>query len=318
MLIRIVPDWQLPERVATPEAAWRDRRAVLRTLGIGAASLAAIGCTPSVPPRGDEPPDPTADLYPAKRNPAFGSSRPLTAEIVAARYNNFYEFTADKAAVHRRVGAFRARPWTVEVTGLCAKPQVFDIDPLIRRFPLEERIYRFRCVEAWAMTVPWTGFPLAALLRAVEPAADARFLRLWTANKPEQMPGLKAQHWYPWPYYEALRIDEAMHPLALLATGIYGHPLPAQHGAPIRLVTPWKYGFKSIKSVVKIELVQQRPGTFWNALVPQEYDFWGNVDPRVPHPRWSQASERLIGRGDRVPTLLYNGYAKQVAGLYRG
>lgn len=318
MLIRISPDWHIPERAATSEAAWRDRRAFLRALGIGAASLASVGCAPASAPMTPEPaPDPTADLYPAPRNPAFTPSRPLTAEAIAARYNNFYEFTPDKSEVHRLVGAFRARPWTVEVAGRCAKPQIFDLDALVRAQRLEERIYRFRCVEAWAMTVPWTGFPLADLLRAVEPHPEARFVRFWTANTPAEMPGLKAQHWYPWPYYEALRIDEAMNPLALLATGIYGHPLPAQHGAPIRLVTPWKYGFKSIKSVVRVELVERQPGTFWNALVPQEYDFWGNVDPRTPHPRWSQASERLIGRGDQVPTLLYNGYAPQVAGLYR-
>lgn len=313
MLIRILPDWHIAARDATPEAAWRDRRAFIRSLGLGAAALAGIGCTPAAPP---EAPDPTADLYPATRNPAFESGRPLTTPAVAARFNNFYEFTPDKGEVHRRVAAFRTRPWTVEVTGLCRKPQVFDIDPLIRKQALEERIYRFRCVEAWAMTVPWTGFVLADLLKQVEPTPDAKFVRFWTANKPAEMPGLKTQHWYPWPYYEALRIDEAMHPLTLMATGIYGRPLPKQHGAPIRLVVPWKYGFKSIKSVVKIELVKQQPGTFWNALVPQEYDFWGNVDPRVPHPRWSQASERLIGRGDRVPTLMYNGYGAQVAGLY--
>jgi sulfoxide reductase catalytic subunit YedY len=313
MLIRTPPPWQLPEAAVTDQATWLNRRAAVRALGLGAMSLAAIGCE-STPPAAAAP-GPWDDHYPAARNPAYAVTRPLTAPRVAARFNNFYEFTADKADVHRQTGAFHVHPWRLEVTGLCAKPTTFDLDDLLRQHRLEERVYRFRCVEAWAMVVPWTGFMLKDLLARVEPAAEARYLRLWTVNRPEEMPGQTAQHWYPWPYYEALRIDEAMHPLALMATGIYGRPLPTQHGAPIRLVVPWKYGFKSIKSVVKIELVARRPGTFWNALVPQEYDFWGNVDPTVPHPRWSQASERLIGRGDRVPTLRYNGYPS-VAGLY--
>lgn len=313
MLIRIPPAWQLPERAATAEAAWMNRRAAVRAMGLGGLSLAAIGCErkPSPPAT----PGPWDDHYPAARNAAYNTARPLTAPQVAARFNNFYEFTADKAQVHRKTSAFRVHPWSLEVTGLCARPTVFNLDELLREQRLEERVYRFRCVEAWAMVVPWTGFMLKNLLTRVEPGKDANYLRFWTANRPDEMPGIKTQDWYPWPYYEALRIDEAMHPLALMATGIYGRPLPTQHGAPIRLVVPWKYGFKSIKSVVKIELVARRPGTFWNALVPQEYDFWGNVDPTVPHPRWSQASERLIGRGDRVPTLRYNGY-RSVTGLY--
>lgn len=317
MLIRILPDWHIAEREATPEAVWLDRRAAVARLGLGALSLAAIGCTADAPPA-PQTPHPTSDLYPARRNAAYGTSRPMTARNIAARFNNFYEFTPKKEEVHQRVGRFVTDPWTLEVAGLCRAPQVFDLSKLIRQQTLEERVYRFRCVEAWSMVVPWTGFMLADLLKVVDPLSTARYLRFWTANRPAQMPGLKEQHWYPWPYYEALRIDEAMNPLAMLVTGIYGRPLPAQHGAPVRLIAPWKYGFKSIKSVVKIELVDRKPGTFWNALVPQEYDFDGNVDPRVPHPRWSQASERMIGRGDRVPTLLYNGYARQVGGLYGG
>lgn len=321
MLIRVPPSWHVPASAATAESTWRDRRRFIGELGAGAASLFAVGCgRPAGPgdPLATTPQSPTSGLYPAPRNPAFGAiERPLTQERLAAVFNNFYEFGTDKDAVWKQVAAFRTRPWKLEVAGLCAKPAVFEIDDLVRQVTLEERIYRFRCVEAWSMVVPWTGFPLAELLRRVEPTADARYLRLVTADRPDQMPGARAQPWFPWPYYEAISLDEALHPLALLATGIYGHELPKQHGAPIRLVVPWKYGFKSIKSVARIELVPKRPPTFWNALQPHEYGFAGNVDPREPHPRWSQASERVLGTGERIPTLLYNGYAEQVAGLYR-
>ncbi len=321
MLIRVPPSWHVPESAVTAESTWRDRRRFISTLGAGAASLLAVGCSrPDGPrnPLATIPKSATSALYPAARNPAFGPiERSLTQERIAAVFNNFYEFGTDKAGVWKQAGAFRTRPWTVEVTGLCARPATFDVDDLVRQIGIEERIYRFRCVEAWSMVVPWTGFPLAKLLRKVEPTADARYLRLVTADRPEEMPGAKAQPWFPWPYYEALSLAEANHPLALLATGIYGHELPKQHGAPIRLVVPWKYGFKSIKSVVRLELMAKRPPTFWNALQPHEYPFDGNVNPRVPHPRWSQASERILGTGERIPTLVYNGYAEQVAGLYR-
>ena len=202
------------------------------------------------------------------------------------------------------------------VGGLCEKPATFTMEEILRLAPLEERVYRFRCVEAWSMVVPWTGFPLAKLLEKVVPKAEARFVKFTTVLRPEEMPGIARLPNYPWPYTEGLRIDEAMHPLVLLATGLYGKPMPKQNGAPIRLVVPWKYGFKSIKSVVKIELVQEQPATLWESLSPQEYPFESNVDPKVSHPRWSQATERDLATGNRIPTLPYNGYGDEVAKLY--
>jgi sulfoxide reductase catalytic subunit YedY len=267
-------------------------------------------------PEQKTPPD-IAALYPARRNPGFTLDRTLTDERVAAAYNNFYEFTTDKEEVRNLVGAFRIRPWQVEVGGLVEKPRIYDVDDLVRRLPLEERLYRFRCVEAWAMAVPWTGFTLKALINEVRPLSAARYVRMVTFYKPDQARGQKFQHWYPWPYYEGLTMAEATNVLTFLVTGIYGHELPKQHGAPIRLITPWKYGFKSIKSIVQIEFVEKQPPTFWSAA-SSEYDFWANVNPKVPHPRWSQATERLIDTGERVPTQLYNGYAEQVAHLYKG
>ncbi|MGH9751086.1 MAG: protein-methionine-sulfoxide reductase catalytic subunit MsrP, partial [Candidatus Polarisedimenticolia bacterium] len=282
-----------------------------------AAILAGCRGTPGGPAAGAPglPPAPGgADLYPARHNAAFAAERPLTREESAARYNNFYEFTEGKE-VWRHVGRFRTRPWQVEVTGLCERPEVFDIDALARRFPLEERIYRHRCVEAWSMIVPWTGFPLKSLIDQVRPLSSARFVRMLTFLKPDEAPGQKRQTWYAWPYYEGLALEEARNDLAFLATGIYGHALPAQHGAPIRLALPWKYGFKSIKSIVRIELVGNQPRTFWSDF-SNEYDFWANVNPNVPHPRWSQATETLIDTGERVPTRMFNGYHEQVADLY--
>lgn len=255
-------------------------------------------------------------IFPAPRNDRYTvPERALTDPLTPTRYNNYYEFTQQKELVWQLVGSFETRPWTLRVDGLCQKPATFDVDDLLRDFQQEERIYRFRCVEAWAMTVPWTGFPLADLLRAVEPLPEARYLRIISVNRPEQMPGMAATS-YPWPYFEGLRIDEAMNELSLLATGLYGEPMPRQNGAPIRLITPWKYGYKSIKSIVHIELVAEQPPTFWNTLSPREYGFLSNVNPGVAHPRWSQASERLIPNGERVPTLLYNGYEEFVGQLY--
>lgn len=239
--------------------------------------------------------------------------RPLTEEAVAARYNNFYEFTSGKD-VWRHVENFRVDPWSVEVTGLVAKPRRWSLEELLR-LPHEERIYRHRCVEAWAMTVPWKGFPLARLLAAAEPKHSARYVRFLSFSDPTQMPSVAARPWDHWPYYEGLRLDEAMHDLTLVATGIYGHALPKQHGAPVRIVVPWKYGYKSPKSVVKIELLAERPHTFWSDLAPAEYPFESNVNPSHPHPRWSQLTERLIGTWDIRHTLPFNGYA-QVAALY--
>jgi sulfoxide reductase catalytic subunit YedY len=229
-------------------------------------------------------------------------------------YTNFYEFTTSKEGVATLAREFRTDPWTVEVGGMVSNPRVFDLDDLLG-FQQEERIYRMRCVEAWSMVIPWQGFPLAKILQAVEPTAEAKYVRFETLFDPEQMPGQRRQT-FPWPYVEGLRVDEAMHDLTILATGLYGEPLLPQNGAPVRLVVPWKYGFKSIKSIVKIDLVAEMPVSLWMASSPREYGFWANVNPEVDHPRWSQATERRIGEGGRRETLLFNGYADEVAGLY--
>lgn len=302
MLIRIPRGWRIPERDVTPESANRSRRDLLIAAGLlSAEGLPAAG---------------------ASRNPEFAPDkveRPITEEWAVTSYNNFYEFDPNnKEAVKDKTGKFTTSPWKIDVSGLVMKPQTFDLDDLARRMPLEERIYRFRCVEAWSMTVPWTGFPLSELIKVVEPKAEAKFVRLVTASRPKEMPGMVAASWYPWPYFEALRMDEAMNPLTLLVTGLYGKPLPKQNGAPVRIVAPWKYGYKSIKSIVRIEFVSRQPATLWNQLQPLEYGFYSNVNPRRPHPRWSQASEKVIPNMERVPTKMYNGYEKYVGHLYTG
>lgn len=304
---RPFPLWRSAE--ITPESAFLRRRELCGLLAAGPIAL-SLSCARegSAPPAGSTVPSDVLARFPAERSPRFTASRPLTPSQIAGRYNNYYEFTTDKERVAEVAAGFATRPWRVEVSGLCARPQAFDIDELIRAMPMEERIYRFRCVEAWAMVVPWTGFPLAALLDRVEPNRDARFVRFVSFPPRDDAPGMARQSHYPWPYHEALRIDEARHDLAMLATGVYGRPLPNQHGAPLRLVVPWKYGFKSIKGVQKIELTAERPPTFWNRLQPREYSFLANIDPDAPHPRWSQAKERMIDTGAEVPTRKYNGY----------
>jgi methionine sulfoxide reductase catalytic subunit len=231
-------------------------------------------------------------------------------------YNNFYEFDTTKSGVAYAAQGFVTRPWTVAVDGLVNKPRVFDLDELLK-FQLEERIYRLRCVEGWSMVIPWIGFPLNQLLEKVEPKSQARYVAFQTLLDPKRMPNQKTGI-LDWPYVEGLRLDEAMHPLTIMATGLYGETLPPQDGAPIRLVVPWKYGFKSIKSIVKISLVADEPPTTWNIQAPNEYGFYSNVNPNVPHPRWSQATEQRIGEYGRRKTLLFNGYAEQVADLYKG
>jgi sulfoxide reductase catalytic subunit YedY len=232
-------------------------------------------------------------------------------------YNNFYEFTTSKTGVASLSKDFKISPWSVQVGGLVHNPKTYDIDDLRNNFQPEERIYRLRCVEAWSMVIPWKGFPLASLLKDVEPMGSAKYVRFETLYDPEQLPGEKS-NWYVWPYVEGLRIDEAMNDLTLLATGLYGKDLLPQNGAPIRLVVPWKYGFKSIKSIVKIDLVEEQPTSLWMAAAPNEYGFYANVNPEVDHPRWSQASERRIGENKRRETLLFNGYEEEVASLYAG
>jgi sulfoxide reductase catalytic subunit YedY len=321
--VKLPPPWRPRGGSITSEPAFLRRREFLRQLGFAGAGVAALGagCSASEPAEaGASGPGWAAAAsvrkgYPARRVPEFDPKWRLTDEQIAARYNNFYEFTTVKDRVHRLVDRFVIEPWKVEIGGLVENPLTADARELEEMIGLEERVYRFRCVEAWAMIVPWTGFPLKRLLDKVAPKPEARFVRFETFFRPDQAQGQRDPS-YPWPYTEGLRLDEAMHPLTLLATGIYGKPLPKQHGAPIRLVVPWKYGFKSIKSIVKIELVAKQPATLWETLAPNEYPFESNVDPAVPHPRWSQATERMIDTGERVKTQPYNGYGALVASLY--
>jgi len=329
MLIRIARAWEITAREITAEHDFLGRRRFLSLAGRAVAGAAAAALTgaparaladPAIAggadPLGSVDRDsPCADLYPAERSAAYRIDRPLTDEIVAATHNNFYEFTPKKKVVWRLAGELRTRPWTLELAGLCSNPGMHDVDDLVRRIGLEERVYRHRCVEAWAMAVPWTGFELRKLIEIAAPTSKARYVRFVSFLDRDAAPGQKVID-YPWPYHEALTVEEATSGLTLLATGIYGHELPAQHGAPIRLVVPWKYGFKSAKSIRRIEFLEERPLTFWHEVVPSEYGFVANVRPDVPHPRWSQATEEMIGTGTVRPTLMYNGYADAVAHMY--
>jgi len=306
------------------------RRQILKMLGIGAGAL-----TLSPLAQAD-----LLDWFKGNDRPKAPSGKPLTftqpaqwqstlaktPEDKVTGYNNFYEFGLDKADPAANAGSLKTDPWTLKIDGEVAKPLTLDYNDLTTRFPLEERIYRMRCVEAWSMVVPWIGFPLHKLLAMVEPTSDAKYVAFQTLYDPDNMPGQKDRFiggGLDYPYVEGLRIDEAMHPLTLLTVGVYGKALPPQNGAPIRLTVPWKYGFKGIKSIVSIKLTRERPPTTWNLAAPNEYGFYANVNPHVDHPRWSQATERFIGSGGaldvkRQPTLLFNGYADQVASLYRG
>jgi sulfoxide reductase catalytic subunit YedY len=315
--------WELPEKAATPERIYLDRRRILAGLGLGGVILAApaaLRMAPehmrSVQAEPEPSPDPWADLYPAQRNDAFRLDRPLTEETWATSYNNFYEFGSHKQ-IASAAQALRLQPWNVTIDGMVEKELTLDADQLIRRMPLEERLYRHRCVEAWSMAVPWSGFPLATLVEFARPLRSARYLRMETFMDAEMAPGQR-QSWYPWPYIEGLTMAEATNELAFIATGLYGKPVPRQNGAPLRLVTPWKYGFKSVKSLRRFTFTDERPVTFWEAIQPSEYGFWANVNPEVPHPRWSQATERVLGSDESVPTQLFNGYGDYVAPLYRG
>jgi methionine sulfoxide reductase catalytic subunit len=296
------------------------RRRLIKNLALSSFSIAvgaAFGCGPArdAATIGAQDNPPGANLYPLARNGRFTLDRPITEEAYAASYNNFYEFSTLKGSVFKKAARLKTHPWQVEVGGLVQKRRVFDVDDLVRAMPLEERLYRFRCVEAWAMAVPWTGFPLHELIKRVDPLSAAKYVRFTSFLKPDEAPN-QSPVLGPWPYTEGLTMAEATNELTLLAVGIYGHALPKQHGAPIRLVVPWKYGFKSIKSIVRIEFTAEQPRTFWHSSRPREYDFFANVDPASPHPRWSQATERMIDTGERRNTLAYNGYAEWVAGLY--
>jgi len=295
----------------TSYSQYLSRRDFLKAAGIVSGSALLAACAPkastATAPAASQMPD-----LPAKMD-ELGAPANSFEDIT--NYNNYYEFSTDKEAVNPLSKDFVTKPWTVDVYGLVKNKKTYGIEDLLKKFPQEERIYRLRCVEAWSMVIPWNGFPLASLLKEVEPTSDAKFVRFETVMRPDEMPG-QSSPFYPWPYQEGLRLDEAMNDLTILATGLYGQPMPNPNGAPIRLVVPWKYGFKSIKAIVKIELTDERPETLWNTVGPGEYGFYSNVNPDRPHPRWSQASERRIGELSRRPTLMFNGYGEQVAQMY--
>lgn len=326
--IIIRPGWALAESASTSKEDFLGRRDFIRRLGLGSIGLlSAPSALSACTSEGSAPaPEGPLDMIPADA-PRFGlpasrngrytvAERQITDRVVASSHNNFYEFDGSSKTIWPLTKDYDPFPWTIEVGGLVEKRARFDIEALIREFGLEERVYRFRCVEAWAMTVPWTGFPLKKLIDKCRPTSKARYVAFTSANRPRQMPGIPKQRWYPWPYYEGLRLDEATNDLAFVATGMYGEPIPKQNGSPLRLVLPWKYGYKGPKAVVKLTFVDEQPPTFWNDLQPLEYSFFSNVNPNVPHPRWSQASERLIGEERRVASQLFNGYGEWVGSLY--
>lgn len=311
----ILPSWRLPESAATSESVFLNRREILRGLGMGGAAL-ALGSVVAPENALANEEDPSASLYPVPRNEAYKIERKLTPEEINTRYNNFYEFGSHKQ-IYAAAQALKIRPWEIAIDGEVEKPMTIGIDDLLKKMPLEERLYRHRCVEAWSMTVPWSGFEFSHLIKLVNPTSDAKYVRFETFKDDSVAPGQK-QFWYPWPYVEGVTIEEAMNELTFMVTGAYGKPVAKQMGAPLRLALPWKYGFKSIKSIKKISFTKERPVSFWEELLGQEYGFWANVNPEVDHPRWSQATERDLETGERIPTQLFNGYAEQVASLYEG
>lgn len=314
MLIKVKRGWEMSEREATPESVFMNRRELAKGLAAGSILAAGAGLFGMREARASVEVDPTADLYPVDRNPKYVLDREITTEEDAITYNNFFEFGTHKG-IYNLAQKMPLRPWTVRFDGLVEEERDVDIDTLIRAMPLEERLYRHRCVEAWSMAVPWSGFTMAALIDYAKPLSSAKYVRMETLADEETMPGLRAS-WYPWPYVEGLTMEEARNELSFMATGLYGKPILKQSGAPLRLVTPWKYGFKAIKSIVRISFTDQRPIGFWEETQGAEYGFWANVNPEVPHPRWSQATERVLGTNEQVPTLLYNGYEEFVADLY--
>ena len=311
MRIRKHRRWEISGAQATPEAVFLDRRRFLAGAGLIAGSTAGF-----LPHGARAEDDPSAALYPARRNESFTPGREITPQEITSTYNNFYEFGSHKR-IFQAAQALKIRPWEIRIDGLVDKEMTLGIDDLLAKVALEERLYRHRCVEAWAMAIPWTGFPLADLVRIAQPKAEAKYLRMETFLDPDVASGQR-QTWYPWPYTEGVTIAEATNELAFLVTGAYGKPLAKQFGAPLRLALPWKYGFKSVKSIRRFTFTAERPTSFWQSVGPGEYGFWANVNPDVPHPRWSQASERVLGTDREVPTQLFNGYAEEVAGLYQG
>lgn len=327
MLIKRQTGIEIPSSEITPEHLYLSRRAFMTGAAAVTGAIALAACAPKTDLSGAgsvaQLSQPTAEPGVLPTAPAVIPGQtdelgdPLTSFEDVTNYNNYYEFSTNKEAVAGKAKDFPTSPWHVSVTGMVRNPGAYDIDSIRAKYTPEERVYRLRCVEGWSMVIPWLGFPLAALLRDAEPTADARYVRFETVYDPKNMPGQNSP-FFRWPYVEGLRLDEAMNDLTLLATGLYGRELLPQNGAPLRLVVPWKYGFKSIKSIVKIELVDAMPESLWMAAAPNEYGFYANVNPEVDHPRWSQATERRIGEGGRRPTLMFNGYGEQVASLYAG
>jgi sulfoxide reductase catalytic subunit YedY len=313
MLIRKKRGWELRDNAATDEAVFHDRRRLLQGLAVGPILAAGLG---RLAPALAADADPSASLYPAKRNDRYPLDRPLTDEKYPTNYNNFFEYGEDKD-IADRAQALKLRPWTVKLDGLVERPITLDIDDLLKKVSLEERLYRHRCVEAWSMAVPWTGFAMAALVDFARPLGSAKYVRIETFMDPATAPEQR-KFFYPWPYAEGLTMAEARNDLTFLVTGMYGKPVPKQDGAPLRIALPWKYGFKSVKSIARFEFTEKRPVSFWERLLPNEYGFWANVNPEVPHPRWSQATERVLGTDERVPTLIWNGYGEFVADIYKG
>ena len=327
MLIKRPKSWEIPERDATPERVYLNRRHFIGGVATaGAALLVGCGNAEDAQAQDGEAADvattdvtgggETASLYPAPRNESFTLDRPVTDEELATTYNNFYEFGSHKR-IWRNAQNLPLTPWDVTIDGMVEEERTISFYDLVQQMPLEERLYRHRCVEAWSMAVPWSGFPLAALVNWARPLSSATYLRMETFQDRSVASGQRAPG-YPWPYVEGLTMAEATNDLPFIATGIYGREMPAQNGAPLRLATPWKYGFKSIKSIVRFTFTDERPLTFWENVGPREYGFWANVNPEVPHARWSQATEEPLGTGERIPTLMFNGYGEQVAHLYDG
>lgn len=298
----------------TPEHVYLNRRQFMKGVGAAAVGAALAACAPGSSSGGGTA---ASTRVPTAGAPTDELGDAVSPYEVITNYNNYYEFSYDKEGIGQLAANFPTSPWTVEVDGLVNKPKTYGLEDLLKRFEQQERIYRLRCVEGWSLVIPWLGFPLGALLKEVEPTSDAKYVRFQSVYDPDNMPGQRNPQ-FRWPYVEGLRVDEAMNDLTLMATGLYGHELPKQDGAPLRLVVPWKYGFKSIKAIVKIELTADEPQSLWHIAAPHEYGFYANVNPDVPHPRWSQATERRIGEAGRRPTLKFNGYADEVAALYDG
>ncbi len=320
MLIKKIHGWEIPERMATPETVYFNRRQFVAALGAGAAATTGFGLSPA---RAAAAPDPSAGLYPVDTNPLFKDpGRPVTPKEINITYNNFYEFGTSKS-ISSAAEALQVRPWEIKIDGEVEKPFTIAIDDLLNRVTLEERVYRHRCVEAWSMVVPWSGFPLRKLVELANPLSSAAYVQFETFVDPDMAPGQKPSLFglgstLPWPYLEGVTMAEARNDLSFMVTGAYGAPVPNSMGAPMRLHLPWKYGFKSIKSIVRMSFTKERPVGFWEQLQKKEYGFWANVNPDVPHPRWSQASERVLGTSERIPTTLFNGYGEFVADLYKG